>query len=54
MAVYSSVGEDGYPEPLWDPESGDIYPEVAEYWRENYDLSRYCQVFHGLTATPNE
>ena len=20
-------------------ESGDIYPEVAEYWRENYDLS---------------
>ena len=39
QAVYSSVGEDGYPEPLWDPESGDIYPEVAEYWRENYDLS---------------
>ena len=39
QAVYSSVGEDGYPEPLWDPENGDIYPEVAEYWRENYDLS---------------
>jgi hypothetical protein len=39
QAVYSSVGSDGYPRPLWDPETGTIDPDVAEYWRENYDLS---------------
>jgi len=39
QAVYSSVAEDGYPTPLWDPETGDIDPEVVEYWRENADLS---------------
>ena len=39
QAVYSSAGSDGYPQPLWDPETGEIDPAVAEYWRENYDLS---------------
>jgi len=39
QAVYSSVADDGYPTPLWDPETGDIDPEVARYWRENADLS---------------
>jgi len=38
QAVYSPVGEDGYPKPIWDKKTGDIDPEVAEYWRENYDL----------------
>ncbi len=37
-AVYSPMGEDGYPKRLWDKYSGDIDHEVAEYWRENYDL----------------
>lgn len=37
-AVYSPVGADGYPKPLWDRLSGEIDPAVAEYWRENYDL----------------
>ena len=37
-AVYSPVGEDGYPRRLWDKLTGEIDPEVAEYWRENYDL----------------
>jgi hypothetical protein len=37
--VYSSVADDGYPTPLWDPETGDIDPKVANYWRENADLS---------------
>jgi len=37
-AVYSPMGEDGYPVRLWDKYSGDINPEVADYWRENYDL----------------
>jgi hypothetical protein len=38
-AVFSPVGDDGYPKPLWDPDTGVIDKEVAEYWRENYDLS---------------
>lgn len=37
-ATYSPQGEDGYPVRLWDKESGDINPEVAAYWKENYDL----------------
>jgi len=37
-AVYSPVDEDGYPKRLWDKLTGDIDPEVADYWRENYDL----------------
>jgi hypothetical protein len=39
QAVYSSLGSDGYPTPLWDSETGYIDHEVAEYWKENYDLS---------------
>jgi hypothetical protein len=38
QAVYSPVGEDGYPKPIWDKKTGNIDPEVAEYWKENYDL----------------
>jgi hypothetical protein len=37
-AVWSPVGEDGYPEPLWDRVSGRINPQVAAYMRDNYDL----------------
>lgn len=37
-ATYSPQGEDGYPKRLWDKYSGDIDSEVAEYWKENYDL----------------
>ncbi len=39
QALYSPVGEDGYPAPLWDPRSGVIDRDVADYWRENWDLS---------------
>ena len=39
QAVYSPSGEDGYPKPIWDRETGKIDKEVAEYWKENYDLS---------------
>jgi hypothetical protein len=38
QAVYSPVGEDGYPKPIWDKLTGEIDHSVAEYWRENYDL----------------
>ena len=37
-AVYSPVGDDGYPRRLWDKENGIIDPSVAAYWRDNYDL----------------
>jgi hypothetical protein len=38
-AVYSPVGEDGYPKRIWDKTTGKIDRKVAEFWRENYDLS---------------
>ena len=37
-AVYSPVGDDGYPRRIWDKVTGEIDRDVAEYWRENYDL----------------
>ena len=37
-AVYSPVGSNGYPKPIWDKLTGKIDKSVAEYWRENYDL----------------
>jgi len=39
QAVYSPVGPDGYPKPIWDKRTGVIDREVAAYWKENYDLS---------------
>ena len=38
QAVYSPIGDDGYPRPIWDKLSGEIDREVADYWKENYDL----------------
>jgi hypothetical protein len=38
-ATFSPADEDGYPKDLWDPASGEIDPEVAAYWRDNFDLS---------------
>lgn len=37
-ATFSPVGEDGYPARIWDRETGEIDKEVANYWKENYDL----------------
>lgn len=37
-ATYSPQGEDGYPKRIWDKKTGEINKEVAEYWKENYDL----------------
>jgi hypothetical protein len=37
-AVYSPVGADGYPKPIWNKLTGEIDPSVAAYWREHYDL----------------
>ena len=38
QAVYSPVGSDGYPKPIFDKVTGKIDKTVAAYWRENYDL----------------
>jgi hypothetical protein len=38
-AVYSPVGSDGYPMRIWDKITGIIRPEVAQHWKENYDLA---------------
>lgn len=43
QAVFSPVGEDGYPKPLWDKKTGVIDPQVAAYWREHYDLGAILQ-----------
>jgi hypothetical protein len=37
-AVYSPVGEGGYPAPIWNKKSGAIDDSVALYWKNNYDL----------------
>src|SRR5688500_3295447 len=42
-AVYSAVGTNGYPKPIWNKLTGDIDPSVAEYWRQNYDLGHILQ-----------
>jgi hypothetical protein len=39
QAVYSPVGSDGYPRPIFNKLTGDIDPKVAAYWRDHYDLS---------------
>jgi hypothetical protein len=43
QAVFSPVGADGYPMPIWNPATGVIDPEVAAYWREHYDLRYILQ-----------
>jgi hypothetical protein len=43
QAVFSPVGADGYPAPIFDKVTGDIDPAVAAYWREHYDLSHIIE-----------
>jgi hypothetical protein len=38
-AVFSPVGNDGYPQRIFDKLSGAIDSNVAKFWKENYDLS---------------
>ena len=39
QAVYGPVGKDGYPQPIFDKETGVIDSATAEYWKEHFDLS---------------
>jgi hypothetical protein len=43
QAVYSPVGENGYPQPIFDKTTGKIDHTTAEYWREHYDLDAKLQ-----------
>ena len=43
QAVYSPAGEDGYPQPIFDKQTGVIDHHTAEYWREHYDLDAILQ-----------
>ena len=38
QAVFSPVGSDGYPKPIWNPSTGAIDRTVAAYWKEHYDI----------------
>ena len=38
-AVYSPVGKDGYPKPVFNKVTGEINREVATYWKEHFDLT---------------
>lgn len=43
QAVFSPVGDDGYPKPIWNVSTGAIDPQVAAYWKEHYDLRNILQ-----------
>ena len=43
MACYGPVGEDGYPLEVWDKLTGEMNPEVARYWKEQFDLRHYLE-----------
>ena len=42
-AVFGPLGKDGYFEPLFNKRSGEINREVAQYWKEHYDLKYYLE-----------
>ncbi len=42
-ATYGPVGTDGYPKPIWNKQTGVIDHQVAEYWKEHYDLRYMLQ-----------
>ena len=39
--VFSPRGPDGRPMPLFDRETGVVHREIANYWLDRYDISRY-------------
>ncbi|HLJ13078.1 MAG TPA: hypothetical protein VKV15_01165 [Bryobacteraceae bacterium] len=43
QAVFSPLGKDGYPQPIFDKRTGVIDHKIAEYWREHYDLNAILQ-----------
>ena len=43
QAVFGPLGKDGYPQPIFDKETGEIDAEVAAYWKEHFDLTAILQ-----------
>src|ERR1019366_10771793 len=43
QAYFSSVGDDGYPQPIFNKRTGEIDHKVAEYWKERYDLTHIME-----------
>jgi len=43
QAVYSPEGKDGYPQPIFDKETGVIDHGTASYWHDHYDLDAILQ-----------
>ncbi len=43
QAVFSPLGADGYPKPIFDKVTGEIDKSVAAYWRDHYDLAHIIQ-----------
>jgi hypothetical protein len=43
QAVYGPVGADGYPQPIFDKQTGVIDHKTAAYWRDHYDLDAILQ-----------
>jgi hypothetical protein len=43
QAVFGPAGEDGYPKPIFDKETGVIDKSVVAYWKDHYDLSAILQ-----------
>ncbi|HTS25798.1 MAG TPA: alpha/beta hydrolase-fold protein [Bryobacteraceae bacterium] len=42
-AVFGPLGKDGYFEPLFDKRTGAMHPEVAQYWKEHYDIRYHLE-----------
>ena len=42
-AVFGPLGKDGYFEPLFDKRTGEMHPEVAQYWKEHYDIRYHME-----------
>jgi hypothetical protein len=43
QAVYGPAGADGYPQPIFDKQTGEIDHKTAEYWHDHYDLNAILQ-----------
>jgi hypothetical protein len=43
QAVFSPVGSDGYPQPIFDKQTGTIDHKTAAYWHDHYDLDAILQ-----------
>jgi hypothetical protein len=43
QAVFSPVGSDGYPQPIFDKDTGVIDHNTAAYWHDHYDLDAKLQ-----------